>query len=72
MGAQHSGKGIAHAGIRRADGNSAGDIGRAVMVMRPGINQQQAFLLQFPVLPGNGAVMDNGPVRPAAADGVKT
>ena len=72
MCAQHSGKGIAHAGIRRAYGNSAGDIGRAVIVMRPGINQQQAVLQQFPVLPSNRTVMDNGPVRPAAADGVET
>ena len=38
MAAKNRGEGMDHIAVRRADGDGAGDVGRAVIVMRPRIH----------------------------------
>ena len=71
MTAKNGGKGGDHRRCRRADEHGAGDIGGAVMIVRARIDQQQAVLDKDAVLAGDGAVMDNGAIRPRPADGLK-
>ena len=65
---QNSGKGGDHSRRRRADGNGAGDVGGAIIVMRAGIDQQQAVLDKHFVLPLDGTVMHDRAIRPGPAD----
>ncbi len=44
---QHQGEALAHLGGRLADGDRAGDVGRAVQVLGAGIDQQQRAGLQL-------------------------
>ena len=71
MAAKHGGEGGDHLGIRRADGDCAGDVGGAVIVMGAGIDKKQAVLDKREVPAGKGAVMHDGAVRAGPADGLE-
>ena len=62
---------LAQIGVGRADRDSAGDIGRAVLVLAAGIDQEQFAGADPPVALASDAVMHDGAVRPGAGDGRK-
>ena len=65
---QNGGKGGDHGRRWRADGDGAGDVGGAIIVMRAGIDQQQTVLDKHFVLPLDGAVMHDRTIRSRPAD----
>src|SRR5262249_998100 len=62
---------LAQTGIRRADRDSTGDIGGAVLVLSTGIDQEQFAGGDPAVALAGDAVMHDGAVRPGAGDGRK-
>src|SRR5262249_10853718 len=62
---------LAQIGIWRADGDGSGDIGRAVLVLAAGIDQEQFAGGDPAVAPAGDAVMHDGAVRPGTGDGRK-
>ncbi len=71
MAFQHQGVALAHLRRRLADGDGAGDVGGAVQVLGPGIDQQQAARLGLADLRAGRPVVDDGAVGAGAGDGVE-
>ena len=69
MAAQHPGEAVAHFFRRLADRDGAGDVGRAVLILRAGIDQQQIARRDPAVGLAGDAVVHDGAVRPGAGDG---
>ncbi len=71
MALEHAGEVLAHRFTRRSDRDGAGDVGRAVFVLRAGIDQKQLARHDAPVARAGDAVMHDGTVRAGARDGRK-
>ena len=63
MALEHEGEVPAHLGGRRADGDGAGDVGGAVVVLGAGIDQEQFVRRDAAVAVARDAVMHDGAVR---------
>ncbi len=69
MALQHAGEAVAHLVARRADGDGAGDVGGAVLVLRAGIDQEQFVHAERAVGGAGHAVVHDGAVRTRAGNG---
>ena len=68
---QHPGEGLPRCRTRVAHRHGAGDVGRAVQILRPAIHQQQRVGPHRPVALPRHPVVHDRPVRPGAGNGVK-
>ena len=60
-----------HFEARVADGQCAGDVGGAILILRAAVDQQEAVGIQGAVAFLGNPVMDHGPVRAGTADCIK-
>ena len=71
MALEHEGEFSPHVGGRRPDGDGAGDVGGAVLVLAAGIEQKQFARRDAAIALAGHPVMHDGAVRPGAGDGGK-
>src|SRR5579883_1853268 len=71
MALEHTGEAIAHLPIGDTDCERSRDVGRAVEILRSGIDEEERPRLDLPIRGRADAVMDHGPIGAGACDGRK-
>src|SRR3984885_8407517 len=71
MALEHEGEISAHVRTRRADGERARDVRRAVLILAAGIDEKKLARRNAPVAAAADAVMHDGAVRSGAGNGRK-
>src|SRR5712672_787186 len=71
MAFEHASEAVAHLRGRLADGDGAGDIRGAVLVLGAGVDEKELARCDESIARGRDAVMDDCPVWPGPRDGRK-